>query len=725
MTPDATVASRRILIIDDNRDIHADFRKILLSTPSVEVQMDQAASALFGESSRLVERPEFELDSAYQGQQGLAVVQEANAEGRPFALAFVDMRMPPGWDGIETTAHLLEADPNLQLVICTAYSDYSWEEIARRLGSPDRLVILKKPFDIVEIQQLCNAMTEKWRLGLQARKSMECLEEMVRQRTEELEAANVKLVQDIAQRQRAEQALRESERRLAEIVDFLPDATFAIDRDGKIIAWNRAIEEITGLKAANMLGKGDYEHALPFYGARRPVLIDLVLQPDDATARRYRFFQTEGDVLVAETELAMKGKKHTLWIKARPLYNGQGDIVGAIETLRDVTDRKELEMQLRQSQKMEAFGQLAAGVAHDFNNILTVIHGNAFLLQGDDISESERETGAAEICAASLKAANLTRQLLTFSQRQVFQPQPMDLNEVVTNMTKMLRRLIGEHINLEARYAPGTVNVDADPVMMEQILINLAVNSRDAMPKGGNLLVKTAVTSFTQAELASKPHGRPGNFILLSVTDTGVGIDPEHLPHVFEPFFTTKGPGKGTGLGLATVFGIVKQHQGWIEIESQPKAGATFHIYLPQSERPLPGTEARRKASPVPGGHETILLVEDEAPVRQFFRRILEGKGYRVHEAESGVAALLLWRDHPGIDLLLTDVVMPGGISGRELAERLRGEKPRLKVIYCSGYTDDMLGKDSVLRVNENFLEKPFDPDKLLRRVRDYLDAPG
>jgi CheY-like chemotaxis protein len=204
-----------------------------------------------------------------------------------------------------------------------------------------------------------------------------------------------------------------------------------------------------------------------------------------------------------------------------------------------------------------------------------------------------------------------------------------------------------------------------------------------------------------------------------------VGIDPEHLPHVFEPFFTTKGPGKGTGLGLATVFGIVKQHQGWIEIESQPKAGATFHIYLPQSERPLPGTEARRKASPVPGGHETILLVEDEAPVRQFFRRILEGKGYRVHEAESGVAALLLWRDHPGIDLLLTDVVMPGGISGRELAERLRGEKPRLKVIYCSGYTDDMLGKDSVLRVNENFLEKPFDPDKLLRRVRDYLDAPG
>jgi len=725
MTKDATLSSRRILIIDDNRDIHADFRKILMGAPSIEEQMQEAAAELFGESTGRVERPQFELASAYQGQQGLAVVLEANAAGRPFALAFVDMRMPPGWDGIETTARLLEADPDLQFVICTAYSDYSWDEIARRLGSPDRLVILKKPFDIVEIQQLCNAMTEKWRLGLQARRSMLGLEEMVRRRTEELEAANGKLVQDIAQRKEVEEALRESEQRLAEIVDFLPDATYAIDRQGKIVAWNHAIEETTGAKAATMLGKGDYEHAVPFYGSRRPALIDLVLKQDDAVSSRYRFFQTEGDVLVAEEELELQGKKHTLWAKARPLYNSKGEVMGAIETIRDVTDRKDLEMQLRQSQKMEAFGQLAAGVAHDFNNILTVIHGNASLLQGNDVPASARETGAAEICAASLRAANLTRQLLTFSQRQIFQPRPMDLNEVVTNMTKMLRRLIGEHINLEARYAPGIVAVNADPVMMEQILINLAVNSRDAMPQGGHLLLKTALAAFSHADLASKPQARPGNFVQLSVTDTGAGIAPEHLPHIFEPFFTTKGPGKGTGLGLATVFGIVQQHQGWIEIESQLKAGSTFHIYLPRWEQPIPDTTERRKAGAVRGGNETILLVEDEFAVRQFFRRVLEGKGYRVFDAESGVLALQLWRQHPNIDLLLTDVVMPGGLSGRELAERLRSEKPKLKVIYCSGYTDDMLGKDSVLRVNRNFLEKPFDPDKLLKRVRDYLDGPA
>jgi CheY-like chemotaxis protein len=380
-------------------------------------------------------------------------------------------------------------------------------------------------------------------------------------------------------------------------------------------------------------------------------------------------------------------------------------------------------MQFRQSQKMEAFGQLAAGVAHDFNNILTVIQGNGSLLQGREVPAAERETIAAEICAASRRAANLTRQLLTFSQRQVFQPRAMDLNEVVANMTKMLRRLIGEHIDLEARYAPGEVPVHADPVMMEQILVNLAVNSRDAMPQGGRLVLQTASATLTKADLASKPDGRPGNFIRLSITDTGTGIAPENLPHIFEPFFTTKGPGKGTGLGLATVFGIVKQHQGWIEIESQINAGATFHIYLPRWDQPVCVAPERPEARDIHGGRESLLLVEDETAVRQFFRRVLEGKGYCVHEAGSGLEALQLWGRHPDIDLLLTDVVMPGGISGRELAERLRSEKPKLKVLYCSGYTDEMLGKDSVLRVNGNFLEKPCEPDKLLQRVRDQLDA--
>jgi CheY-like chemotaxis protein len=306
----------------------------------------------------------------------------------------------------------------------------------------------------------------------------------------------------------------------------------------------------------------------------------------------------------------------------------------------------------------------------------------------------------------------------------LFQPKTVDLNEVVANMTRMLRRLIGEHIILEARYDSVTALVNADLGMMEQILVNLAVNSRDAMPQGGRLVLETSSATLDLAEVAGKPGARPGNFIHIEVSDTGSGISPENLPRIFEPFFTTKEPGKGTGLGLATVFGIVERHQGWIEIQSELELGTTFHIYLPQLEQPAVVPAPTLKGHPVRGGHETILLVEDETALRQMFSHILEQKGYRVYEAESGVAAMRLWQFHRAeINLLLTDMVMPGGMGGRELAERMLSEKPELKVIYCSGYTDDMLGKDSLLRVHGNFMEKPFTPDTLLRRMRDYLDV--
>ena len=258
-----------------------------------------------------------------------------------------------------------------------------------------------------------------------------------------------------------------------------------------------------------------------------------------------------------------------------------------VSAVRDLTERKQLEAQLRQSQKMEAFGQLAAGVAHDFNNILTVIQGNVSLLQMGQLSPADQASANAEIFRAAQRAANLTRQLLTFSRRQPMQPKDLDLNEVVANVTKMLRRLIGEDIALETRYAPGGASIHADPGMMEQVLMNLAVNARDAMPKGGRLTVETAPVTLADTTQFTKPTARPGDFIRLSITDTGCGMAPEHLPHLFEPFFTTKDVGKGTGLGLATVFGIVEQHQGWIEVESQLNQGTTFHIYFPRLARKL------------------------------------------------------------------------------------------------------------------------------------------
>ena len=724
MTPAAIPPNRRILIIDDNPAIHVDFRKILAAHADEDPGLARQTEDLFGPSSARQEGPEFELASAYQGQEGLAAAQAAMAAGRPFAIAFVDMRMPTGWDGMETAARLLQTDKDLQIVICTAYSDHSWGEITQRLGSPDRMVILKKPFDVIEILQLSNALTEKWRLGRQAERQVQDLDGLVQLRTGELQAANEQLWQDIAERKKVEEALRESEQRLSEIIDFLPDATFAVDREGKVIAWNRAIEKLSGCQAGAMLGRSNYEYALPFHGTRRPVLIDLVITPDKAAAGLYNLLQTKGDILVGEIEARIQGRKRLIWGKASPLFNRKGEVVGAIETIRDITERKELEMQLRQAQKMEAFGQLAAGVAHDFNNILTVILGNASTLQTRALSDADRVAAASEICLASKRAANLTRQLLTFSQRQVFQPKEIDLNGIVANMTKMLLRLIGEHIHLEARYSSASAWVSADAGMLEMILVNLAVNSRDAMPEGGRLVLETSNATFGPADVADRPKRRPGNFVHLAVSDSGAGIAPDNLPHIFEPFFTTKEPGKGTGLGLATVYGIVEQHRGWIEIESQLNAGTAFHIYLPRSAQPAPASAGPAAASPSPGGRETILIVEDETALRRLSRLILERKGYRVFEAESGAAAWQLWQqERDNIDMLITDMVMPGGMSGRQLAEKALAEKPGLKIIYCSGYTDDMLGTNSVLRVNGNFLEKPFAPDELLRRIRAQFDA--
>jgi signal transduction histidine kinase len=384
------------------------------------------------------------------------------------------------------------------------------------------------------------------------------------------------------------------------------------------------------------------------------------------------------------------------------------------------------EEQFRQAQKMEAFGQLAGGVAHDFNNILTVIQGNAAILQARLPQEDERALASSvEIVKAVERAANLTRQLLTFSRRQPIQAKDLDLNEVVANMTKMLQRLIGEHIALEAHYAPGGAPIHADSGMMEQVLMNLAINSRDAMPKGGRLILRTQTVLVSNEDALTQVKARAGEFVCLSVSDTGSGIAAEHLPHIFEPFFTTKEVGKGTGLGLATVFGIVEQHQGWIQTESQLNSGTTFRIFLP---RPAKGMAAVTKADTsfiVRGGTETILIVEDDLAVRNLMRTLLQQQGYRVFEAASGVAALKIWKEHQAeIHLLLADVVLPEGISGRDLADRMKSEKPALKIVFCSGHTDDALGKDSTLRNDPNFMEKPLRAHKFLQKVRERLNAP-
>jgi two-component system, cell cycle sensor histidine kinase and response regulator CckA len=389
----------------------------------------------------------------------------------------------------------------------------------------------------------------------------------------------------------------------------------------------------------------------------------------------------------------------------------------------DVTERLSLEAQLRQSQKMESVGQLAGGIAHDFNNLLTVITGHTGLLLAMDLAPKVAEP-VREISEAAKRAADLTRQLLTFSRKNVLQPLVMDLNEVVNNVGRMLRRILGEDIALEVSFSPSLPSIKADLGMIEQVLLNLAVNSRDAMPRGGKLSINTSSVMIDQARVQQNPEAFTGRYVCLSFADTGCGIPPENLPRIFEPFFTTKELDRGTGLGLATVYGVVKQHQGWIEVSSQVNRGTTFQIFLPASLERGGALSASPGEQRVIGGTETLLVVEDEAPLLKLMDHILGSYGYEVLGCSSGKAALELWGEHRArIDLLLTDMILPDGMAGPELAQILKSAKPGIKVVYTSGYNTEKLMKEFTMDDGSNFLQKPFHARKLAETVYDCLSG--
>jgi PAS domain S-box-containing protein len=391
----------------------------------------------------------------------------------------------------------------------------------------------------------------------------------------------------------------------------------------------------------------------------------------------------------------------------------------------DITERLNLEQQLRQSQKMQSVGQLAAGVAHDFNNVLTIIQGHCELvLMGEKVSKSGLES-LDQIRMASERAAKLTQQLLTFGRKQFMQIELMDINDIIQQVTAMLRRVLGENVSLRTNLAPRLPAIEADATMMEQVIMNLSVNARDAMPGGGSLTIGTVPVLVSRAYVEKNPEAREGTFICLSVSDNGTGIEPDKLNKLFEPFFTTKEVGKGTGLGLATVYGIVKQHQGWVEVESELGKGSVFKVYLPASVKAIQARNGKAAPQQVRGGKETVLLVEDEAGVLTLARGILQSYGYEVLEARSGIEALRLWAQHDSrIDLLLTDIVMPA-MSGLDLAKKLRQEKHDLKVLYSSGYSIEVAGQDFGLTDGMAFLKKPYQPSALALKVRECLDLPA
>jgi PAS domain S-box-containing protein len=449
------------------------------------------------------------------------------------------------------------------------------------------------------------------------------------------------------------------------------------------------------------------------------------LHPEDRARAMANITETLRDD-VSQIEYRIRHKNGTYrWIedKQRVIHDSPkqpGYIVGIWI---DVTERRRLEAQFLQAQKMESFGQLAGGVAHDFNNILSIIQMQSVLLKSIGGLSAEQSECADEIVGTVQRASALTRQLLLFSRREVFQPRDLNLNDSVCNTMKMLQRILGETIQTELKLALEPMFVHADAGMIDQIIMNLTVNARDAMPGGGRLIIETTAADFDELTATQSLHARAGSFVCLSVSDTGTGISPEILHKIFEPFFTTKDVGKGTGLGLATVFGIVQQHRGWINVYSEVGHGTTFRVYLPRLASQTDQGQTRRALKDLRGGQETILLVEDDFSLRTTIHKTLSKLGYQILEAGSAAAAIEIWKEkRDQINLLLTDMVMPGNMSGKELAQALRQENQKLRVIYMSGYSTELAGKDFPLKEGVNFLIKPFQAEKLALTIRARLD---
>lgn len=622
---------------------------------------------------------------------GAAAWEVLQQEDAP-QMAILDWVMPI-MDGVEVCRRARQLDKTklIHLILLTAKNDKNDIVAGLEAGANDYLT---KPFDRVE---------------LQAR--VQTGERMVEMR--------LAMMAELAERKRTEEVLRSKEQRFRSLIENSSDAIALFKVNGTLVYASPSTQQVLGYSPEEFVCLNARE----------------LIHPEDRALVNQRCEMALKQPRVGVRVEGRAQHKDGRWLWMECTFTNlfaEPSVRALVNNYHDITERKlaeealrESEEKLRLSQKLESVGRLAGGIAHDFNNLLTVINGYSDLLLQSNTTDNASLPQIEEIKKAGERASVLTRQLLAFSRRQVLQPKVLDLNSSVNNMGKMLQRLIGENIELMLSLKPALGQVKADPGQIEQVLMNLVVNARDAMPHGGTLLIETANVELATGFAGEHGPMRPGPYVMLTVTDNGHGMDAETQKQVFEPFFTTKEIGKGTGLGLATAYGIVKQSGGYIWACSEVSKGSTFKIYLPRVNEQISPTPEKSIKTPLPKGTGTILLVEDEPMVRDIARKTLEMSGYRVLEAANGREALhIVEQEQDAIDLVLTDVIMPH-MGGRDLAAKLSSLLPGTKILYMSGYTDDALMHHGVLQTNFAFLEKPFTPETLSGRVRDLLDQKG
>jgi two-component system cell cycle sensor histidine kinase/response regulator CckA len=663
------------------------------------IEDDPADARLIRELLKEAREMTFEVEGAESLAEGIARLPAVRPD-----VVMLDLGLPDSV-GLETVRRLLAHSTGRVpvLIVLSIVADQELAVQAVQLGAQDYLI--KGIVDSGGLVRSIRYARERRRSEQLLLNAQAELESRVRERTSELARANAELRAEVAERQQVEEALRASQRLLEGIVDNSGAVIYVKATDGSYLLVNRAFEELFHVSRQQIRGKSDADIHPPDRAQ--------AFQSDDQ-----RVLEANGPVQRQET-ITQEDGAHTYLTVRFPLQGPDGRPFATCGIATDITERKRLEEQLMQSQKLESIGRLAGGVAHDFNNILTAILGYGEIVTRELAPDNPLVEDVEEIKLAAERAGRLTRQLLIFARRGVVEPRMLDVSELTVNLAHLLRRLIGEHVELVVNATPKLWPVRADAGQLEQVLVNLAVNARDAMPRGGRLAITTENVLIGADAASEHPGLVPGPYIRLVVSDTGSGMGPETLAHLFEPFFTTKIQGRGNGLGLATCHGIVQQCGGCIFCSSELGQGTTFTVYLPRYEGRPHELEVIEE-SPVPGGHETVLVVEDDPSVREIAVRALRARGYQVLEAANGVEALsVAERLGHRIDLLVTDMVMPQ-MGGLDLAEKLRAHRPRLRALFTSGYTEENAAQIRSIE-DARFLQKPFTGSALARRVREVL----